>query len=1184
MIVDEIHAMLNDKRGAHLALSLERLENVTSNTLLRIGLSATQKPLHTVAHFLTGNGQSAANIIHIGYARHLELSIEVPKTRLESVASTQQWNEIYDYLSELIRVHRSTLIFANTRKVAERTAHHLGERMDPSLVATHHGSLSKKLRLEAERKLKQGELKALVATASLELGIDIGHVDLVCQLGSPRSIAVMLQRIGRSGHWHGAISKGRLFATTRDELVECVALVQAIGAGDLDTLVIPHEPLDVLTQQIVAACVDQDWTVDALFTLVRRAYPYQQLSKETFMDVLEMLSTGISGIRGKYGSYLFYDKSLHIIKAKRGARLTAIMNGGVIPDNALFNVVIEDTETNVGTLDEDFAIESNPGDIFLLGSTSWKVKQVQASKGKVMVENAQGAAPNVPFWRGEAPERTAELSRYVSDLRQTVSDKLRLNENVVGWLQTMCHLNDDAALQMIQYIQEGQAVLGQVPTQSHVIAERFFDEAGGMHLIIHAPFGARINKAWGLALRKCFCRSFNIELQASATDDGLHIALTEQHSFPLSDVFRFLKPETFKKNLTQAVLQSPIFTTRWRWTAGRSLAMIRYRSGKKIPPYILRVVSEDLLASIFPDVVACQDNLAGRDISIPDHPLVNEALKEALNEALNIEGMAHILRDIQQNKIQCIAIDTPIASVFSHEILNANPFAFLDDTPLEERRARAVEMRQVLPESVLKNLGRLDVQVIKEVQQQAWPDLRDADELQDFLQTVVVFPEEAFKKDNLLWQNFFQELEAAGRAAKISLNGNIVWISRDNEASVRAMYELINPDTEIIFQTIRGWIQFLGPVTSAQLSTWLQLPMQEIDNALYRIENTGLILRGQFLNTNLEWCERRLLARIHRFTIQKLRQQISPVSLEHFFQWLMRWQHFAPDTQLQGERGLLEIITQLQGFEVPAKFWEKDIFAKRLKNYTSDLLDHLCLMGIVGWGRFSYPVSNKHDEHIKRVIPNSVAPIAFFVRKEASWMSNILKMDHLANLSSTAQDIHDYLKSHGAAFLTDIVEDTRYLKSEAEMALWELVTAGLATADSFDNLRAFIDPRRRLRKKRYRTHSALNAGRWSLLKIPSSSTNVEAHCWLLLKRYGVVFRDLLAKEKLIPKWRELLACFKHLEAQGEIRSGRFIEHVKGEQFALPFAVESLRADKDVLSTLEINPHHNDPLAVSFSFQ
>lgn len=1176
IIIDEIHALADDKRGAHLALSLERLEALAIKKPIRIGLSATQKPLEVVASFLSGNHRPLPNIINIGHTRSLELAVEVPKMELGAVASNELWDEIYDRIAVLAEENRSTIIFANTRRIAERAAHHLADRLGPDKVIAHHGSLSREMRLTAETKLKNGELKALVATASLELGIDVGFVDLVCQLGSPRSIAATLQRVGRAGHWHGATSKGKLFPTTRDDLLECAALAQAIHEGDLDKLIIPTEPLDILSQQIVAACAASDWHEDDLYALVTRAFHYKHLSRERFDQLLEMLAEGIAGSRGRYSSYLYRDKVNGLVKGRRGARLTAITNGGAIPDNALFTVIDEPTGNMVGTLSEDFAVESHRDDIILLGSTSWRVRKIESSTGRILVEDAHGAPPNVPFWHGEAPGRTIELSEKLSQLRETIDRYLsKSSAEAIDWLQKNCFVSAYAATQIINYFLQGKAVLGSIPSQTNIIAERFFDEGGGMQLIIHAPFGARINKAWGLALRKCFCRSFNFELQAAATDNGINIALTEQHSFPLADVFAFLNQKTVTKTLTQAVLQSPLFGTRWRWDAGRSLALVRYRGGKKIPPHILKMLSNDLLAAVFPDVAACQDNLGGRDIELPDHPLTDEALKDCLTEALDLHGLIELLTKINNKDIRCIAVDTPLPSVFSHEILNANPYAYLDDAPLEERRARAVEMRQILPEA-LQKIGVLDADIIADTKDQAWPDIRNSDELQDTLHTLIALPANINirKYPTTHWLPFFEELMNTNRAAIATVNSRSFWVSAEKIKTFMLIYpnatfnltpptikEKIISEEEALTTLLRGWMLHLGPTTNRELSDLLALPSTTIEQILVRLEMTGLIIRGHYTAIDeQEWCERRLLARIHKLTLSKLRKEIEPVSTGQFVNWLLTWQHVAPHTQLNGEQGLLEILRQLQGFEMPARAWEKHIFAKRLTDYDPDLLDRLCLMGIVGWGRLS------NQSEAKRIIPSSIAPITFFVRESAEWMGCLPSKneEELTYLSPIAQQIYQHLKQYGASFFMEIVQGVNHLKTEVERGLWELVTAGLTTADGFDNLRSLIDPNRRLGKRGRRIiRHQYSTGRWSLLKRQNiaSETSIESMCWLLLKRYGVVFRDLLAREKNLPRWRDLLIAFRRLEDRGEIRGGRFVKGFMGEQFALPYAIESLRASK-----------------------
>src|SRR5436853_247985 len=1154
VIVEETHAVEDDKRGAALTLSPERLEALTNHPPARIGLSATQKPIEEVAHFLTGSGRRDPVIVNVGHKRDLDLAVDTPASQLGPVASNEMWDEIYDRIAELVRQHRSTLVFVNTRRLAERVAHHLAERLGEEAVAAHHGSLSRKLRLAAEKKLKNGEISVLVATASLELGIDIGTVDLVCQLSSTRAIAVALQRVGRSGHWRGAVPKGRIFAMTRDDLLECAALVRAIRQGDLDRLMIPESPLDVLAQQIVASCAAEEWREADLFALIRRAYPYRNLPREVFDSIVVMLSDGIAARRGRYGAYLYRDQVNGRLRARRGSRLAAITSGGAIPETALYTVVAEPEGVTVGTVDEDFAVESLAGDVMLLGNTSWRIRRIEGKSGRVIVEDAQGAPPGVPFWLGEAPARTAELSAHLANLRQEISDRLPgvspvgfsptqpVVAETISWLKEECGLDDAGAEQIVEYILQGRAVLGAVPTQETIIAERFFDEGGGMQLVIHAPFGGRINKAWGLALRKRFCRSFNFELQAAATDNGLNIALAEQHSFPLADVFQFLQPETVQPILEQAALASPIFGTRWRWDATRALALLRFQGGKKIPPQIQRMRSDDLLASVFPDVAACQENIVG-DIQIPDHPLVSEVMKDVLTEAMDIDGLHDVLQTL-------IAVPESPGDVV---------------IPSGRDRQEPALSGQESSEGSRRDLAR---------------------------------------SGSNAWSPYFSELTHEGRATVAMVEGETLseqaagrrryWVAAEKVKSFTALFPSANFETTLaeigsavpskddaLLALLTGWMAHLGPTTAAQLGGLLGLPAAEIDKALLRLEASGAILRGKFTDpstSDTEWCNRRLLARIHRLTLGTLRKQIEPVTAAQFMRWLLRWQHIASGTQVLGERGTLEVLRQLQGFEVPANAWERQILARRIADYDPKIIDQLCLTGAVGWGRLSPHPATLEDtaEGKRRVIPTSVAPITFFVREEADWMmprhSGTDLPEETPGLSHGAREVLDFLRHRGASFFADIVRGTEKLKAEIETALWELVAAGIVTADGFDNLRSLIDPKRRAGQGHGRTSRPRHsAGRWSLLytdQIAERNKAVEATCWMLLKRYGVVFRDLLVRETILPKWRELQIAFRRLEDRGEIRGGRFVDGFLGEQFALPVAVESLRAARKVEPTGE----------------
>ncbi len=1253
VIVDEIHAVAPNKRGTHLALSLERLAALCHKPPVRIGLSATQRPLELIADFLVGGetttngaGQGSSSvppyqIVDVGQKRKLDLMIEVPRDELGPIATNAMWSEIYDRIAELAREHRTTLVFVNTRRLAERVAHHLTERLGEEKVMAHHGSLSRKIRLSAEDRLKTGQLQVMVATASLELGIDIGHVDLVCQIGSPRAIATCMQRIGRAGHWVGATPKGRLFCTTRDDLIECAAAVHAIRRGNLDPVTIPSEPVDILAQQIVAEVAAQEWSVNDLYRLCTRAYPYRQLTWKTFDEVLHMVAEGYVPGRRRQQAYVFHDRVQQMIRPRRGARLAAITSGGAIPDTATYAVIAEPEGKVVGSVDEDFAVESLAGDIILLGTSSWRIRGIET--GKVRVEDAHGAPPNIPFWRGEAPSRTAELSNEVAQLREQVSrllDKPVPNPqtNAQTWLQAECGVDAAGAIQIIAYVQNGKQVLGAVPTQQRIIAERFFDEAGGMQLVIHSPFGGRLNRAWGLALRKRFCVNFDFELQAAATDEGLVLSLGEKHSFPLDAIFSFLNSKTVRDVLIQAVLASPLFVTRWRWNISRSLALLRFQKGKKVPLHIQRMRAEDLLGAAFPMATACQDNHLG-DVPIPDHPLVQETVRDCLTEAMDIDGLIQLLQRMESGAVQCVAVESPAPSPFAHEILNANPYAFLDDAPLEERRARAVNLRQVLPGDMSAELGALDPAAIAAVIEEVWPTVRDADELHETLHLLVWVPEKLGEP----WKAYLPELLESKRALVVKVHQTDKrkmevtkgWVTTEQLPIIQMLFpsvEILAPEQLELLPIVpglpateaetamplivQGWMESCGPVTAEELSKALHVSEQTVSQALLQLEGQGQVLRGHYrtamspspfeeISTSLvkremkekveEWCDRRLLARIHRRTVSSLRREIEPVSAAGFMRFLFRWQHRAPGSQLHGETGLCEVITQLAGYETAASAWESSILKERVSNYKPELLDMLCLRGAVAWGRLAPPykepgVSTERVENGKekffqvedrrspsrRINPTSLAPISFFLREDALWhMALNRKKMKDGNvglrqvLSAVAQDVLNALEVGGASFFADLTASTGHLPSEVEQALWELVAAGLVTADGFDNLRALINPKRRnaegKERKRRPRHSA---GRWDLLSSPRHShlsdqlTTGQLHeKWAeqLLHRYGVVFRDLLKRESLAMTWRELLMQYRRMEWRGHIRGGRFVNGFTGEQYALPEAVESLRA-------------------------
>ena len=1213
VIVDEIHALAGNKRGSHLSLSLERLDALTPHKLIRVGCSATQKPIESMANFLVGNREEPVNIIDTGHVRERDLAMEIPGSLLEAIMANEVWEELYDRMTELVHEHKTTLIFVNTRRLAERAAKHLGERIGEEHVTSHHGSLAKEHRLNAEQRLKSGKLKCLIATASLELGIDIGDVDLVCQLGTPRSIAAFLQRVGRSGHSVGATPKGRLFPLSRDDLVECTALLHAAERGDLDRIVIPPQPLDVLSQQVVAEVAgEEEWGEDALFECLRRAWPYRTLDRKQFDDVVRMLAQGYSTRRGRRGAYLHHDAVNGRLRARRGAKLTAVTNGGAIPDQFDYEVVLSPEGFKVGTLNEDFSFESMPGDIFQLGNTSYRILKIEM--GKVYVEDARGEPPNLPFWIGEAPGRTTELSAAVSALRA------RLDEQLEGgmaagarWLTHEYGLPAAAAEQLAHYMAGAKAALGLIPTQERVVFERFFDETGDMHLVIHSPYGSRINRAWGLALRKRFCRKFNFELQAAALEDSIILSLSATHSFPLDDPPKYLQSATVRDVLVQALLDAPMFPTHWRWVASIALAIRRNHNGKRAPAYFQRNDAEDLMGIVFPDQIACAENITGKR-EVPDHPLVSQAIDDCLHEVMDIDGLVRLLKRREAGEIEIIGRDLTGPSPLAQEILGAKPYAFLDDTPAEERRALAVQSRRYMDPADAADLGRLDAAAIQRVRNEAWPEPRSADELHDALVVLgFVTRSEGLrgndgeagdnKNGNKTpgWSRLFENLVNDRRATVFDTGAEKLWVAAERLLEFLRVHDNVVPEPAIsgiaiqgepgtrenaIREIIRSRLEGLGPVTAAELAAPLNLDTTSVDAALLELEQEGFVMRGRFSasaarDADIEqWCERRLLARIHRYTIKRLRSEIEPVTPADYMRFLFHW-HGMTDKP-EGLDALSAVVDQLEGFSAAAGSWERDLLPARLDMYTSDLLDTLCSTGKSTWLRLN--VRRASGE--KRTSPVRNAPVTLIDRQAVPYWRHVAatpdKIDE-ENLTGSASKVLETLQQQGATFFVDLVQHTGLLRTQVEEALGELVNWGLITADSYAGLRALATPSSkrpgfgiRRRGRRAQASGFDRAGRWALVNHTvgvQHAESVEHIAWTLLRRYGVVFRKVLEREANLPPWRDLIRVYWRLEARGEIRGGRFVQGFAGEQFALPDAVAELR-------TVRKQKANDDRIAIS----
>jgi ATP-dependent Lhr-like helicase len=1394
VIIDEIHAIAGDKRGAHLALSLERLDRLVEQTTgrrpVRVGLSATQRPIEKIGRLLVGARRPLPHIVDAGHRRELDLAIEITDDELGAVASLEQFERVYDRIAALVTQHRSTIVFVNTRRLVERVAAALEQRLGEEHVVAHHGSMSRELRLNAEQKLKHGLVKCAVATASLELGIDVGAVDLVVQVGSPRSIATLLQRVGRSGHTLGGTPKGRLFALTRDQLMECAALVRGVVRGNLDQIELRDAPLDILAQQIVAACAAEDIPEAELVDMIRGATPYAELGDDRLEQLMVMLSEGVSDRRGRSGAYLHRDRVGGVVKARRGARLAAVTSGGAIPDNNNYTVVQFPDETPVGSVDEDFAIDSSAGDIFQLGNTSWRIRRIEM--GRVIVEDAKGQPPTIPFWFGEAPARTRELSDEVSDLRAELDVRLGSEDtdSLAAWLAAETHMPLRAAQQAVAYLGASRAALGALPRKNLIVAERFFDEGGGMQLVLHAPLGGRINRAWGLALRKKFCVSFDFELQAAATDDGIVISLGQPHSFPLDTVFGFVPSHQARDTLIQALLDRPMFEIRWRWNVTRSLTVLRRKGGKRVPPHLVKMRAADTLSVVFPQAQACAENIVGPR-EVPDHPLVFETIRDCLVEAMDLEGLRGLLEQLERGEIQVLARDTVEPSPLSHELINANPYAFLDDAPLEERRARAVQLRRGLPAETVEASGQLDEAAIAAAAEEVAPTVRDADELHDALLALWLVPEVLGESLAPGSRDWFAALADSGRAVRVRWDHHVAWAATERIGAVRAVLgeqvectPMIETPAwatrpareEAIQKIVSAHLDHRGPVSTRALAAELGLPMADVLGALLWLEGDGAILRGTFavkrtvkealaaandsdLLADTEWCNRRVLARIHRLTLAKLRREIEPVSASALMRFLLRWQRVARHSQAIGADGLARVIEQLQGFETAAGAWERELLPARLHGYDASWLDQMCLAGQVVWCRLSprkteaveeplapedhaellaalthvagspagldqlppelrpaviageqaalaslsphapaalamrgqapllpsiaskrfradagtarhpAPARRPHVETeaqtnarrsalvdalsradsaakdaavsalIEKIVasatgatrnqlalaiahalaasfdlpaflvastaidaafpvtpqrrnaPSRSAPLALMLRRDASWLraAAAAETTEPPALGALATRVRDHLAAHGASFLADLVAAMDCAPDAVEDALWELVGAGIATADGFASLRVLVDRRRgevkshfdkatpaptvrkwqdairraRTRDRERPGHALRSlptaAGRWSLLPTVAAPADAETSARQLLLRYGVVFRDLLSRESGLPPWRDLLVALRRLEARGEIRGGRFVTGFVGEQFALPEALDELRA-------------------------
>lgn len=1184
VIVDEIHYMAPDKRGTHLTLSLERLDRLTMETsgrrAQRIGLSATQRPLELVADFLSGVDRiRPTRIVDCVAARSVDFAISLPATELEAVMPTEQFHEVLGQLADMVAQHTTTLIFVQSRRLAERLAHELTDvLLENSLVgdaeqsvAAHHGSMSHERRHLIESKLRAGQLRALVATASLELGIDIGPVDLVVQVGSPRSISTFLQRAGRANHRVGGIPTARLIPFNRHELIEAIALLDSVRRGELDVLQIPEEPIDVLMQQLVAEVSTRaDDTPDALYELVRHAYPYRNLSRATFDEALEFVSHGVFTGRGQRGQQLSLDPINDTVRPRRSAKHAAIMNGGTIPDLGDYNVIVDPDNQVIGQLSEDFAIESAVGDVFLLGTHAWRVVRVEQSS--VRVVDADGAEPSVPFWFGESPARTWELSQAVSRLYEELSDPLTVRD-VVGAksiLTAIPGVSAEAAEQTVTFLSASLDALGVLPSQHCVVIERFFDETGSTQLVVHAPFGARVNRALGLALRKRFCVTFDFELQAAADDDAITIALGPHHSMELSTIMPMVRPSSFRTVLEQAVLPLPMLKTRWRWNGVRSLVINRTSSGARRPIQWIRMDADDLMAAVWPSLAACQENAPAGPIPIPDHVLVRQTLRDVFFEPLDVAALETVLRGVDDGSIRVHTVDTPTPSPLAQGILTGRPYTFLDDAPLEERRSRAVSLDRHLGAvgadglPVPSQRHALDADLVAEAVASAAPRIRDRHELADFLHTYFALrpvPE---------WQSMFDELVTEGRALEV--DGTWVSATRpnvmdelalDDEAAailVTAHLEVAGPATvaTLIGEDVLG----AGPLRGAPLSAL------RASTALARLEALGFAIALP----NETWCTRNMYQRLQRRARARERRRQPTVSLEQFLTFLLHYQHLAPGSQLSGRAGLLEVIRQLQGVEIAAGEWESQIFARRVSDYEPAWLDELCLAGEVTWARLT-PKTSSDDSRRSSSSPSGTTPITFADREDFWTLITIARhrREFVAPSNGASRDVYELLTTRGAQFRADLPRLLGRLPDDVNDGLWDLVARGVAHADSFHAVRNLLrgtrsGTNRRHARGRQRSDLSTGVGEGRWMHLPTESSEVdrliledlgEFLANQMIARWGLVTYELYEAEDVSVPWLYVVRALRKFEAQGRVVGGRFVTGLRGEQYASREALDLL---------------------------
>jgi ATP-dependent helicase Lhr and Lhr-like helicase len=1134
-IVDEVHAVAGSKRGAHLALSLERLERLTTEPLQRIGLSATQRPLAEIGRFVSGG--RPIELVDAGRAKELDLRVVVPLEDMREPGGEGNsiWPSIYPALLELVREHRSTIVFVNNRRLAERLALRLNDLAEKEIARAHHGSLAREQRIEVEELLKKGEIPALVATSSLELGIDMGAVDLVVQVESPKSVARGLQRVGRAGHRLDEPSKGRIFPKFRADLLESAVVVRRMLEGAIEETKVVRTPLDVLAQQIVAIASQEEIAVDELHDLARRAYPFRDLSRQQLENVLDMLA-------GRYPSEEFaelrprivWDRVRGLVRGREGARRLAVTNAGTIPDRGLFGVHLVDGGGRVGELDEEMVYEARAGQTFLLGASTWRIEEI--TRDRVLVSPAPGVPALVPFWKGEGVGRPYELGEAIgrSGRELVALDDERALERLTGE-----HLLDERAAQnLLTYLREQEAATGALPSDRTIVVERFRDEIGDWRLCILSPFGGRVHAPWSLALSARLRESLGMEVNALWSDDGVALHLPDADTPPpVDDVL--VDPDELEELVVAEVGGTALFGARFRENAARALLIPRRRPGQRTPLWQQRLKAQSLL------------QVARR---YADFPVVLETYRECLQDVFDLPALKGLLAALRQRRIDVVAVETPSASPFASSLLfdYVATYMYEDDTPLAERRAQALALdrdllRELLGQEELREL--LDAAAVEEVESELRGRPRSPDQLHDLL----------LRRGDLAAGEFDETLaaplEAERRAVRVRVAGEERLIAAEDAGRYRDGVGAMPPAglPEAFLEGGAGALRGLllrfargrGPFTTAEAARRFGLEAEGMEAELQGLEAEDLLVRGELRpgGTEREWCDPDVLRRLRRASLAALRREVEPTAQAAFGRFLPAWHG------IDRKAGLREALVPLQGLALPVPLWERDVLPRRVHGYQPAWLDQLCASGEVAW------------------VGAGLERAALYFREDAP------ALGRPAVLPPPDGEPYERIRAAlaaGALFWFDLLRETGLDPEAALPALWDLVWAGEVTNDAWQPLRAsrrFEAPRADRRGRRF-SRARANAitatqGRWTTTEpIFAGDPDTRAVAELLLERHGIVTGDGVRAEGTpggyAPVYREL----RRMETLGVCRRGYFVEGLGGAQFALPGAVERLRERTD----------------------